>query len=79
MPSDRIEKALVEFRLPTEPSGDVSAEHLMEVLTRDKKKRHGTVRFALPARLGEMARGEGGEWTVAAPERAVRAILERIG
>ncbi|UCF40017.1 MAG: 3-dehydroquinate synthase [Gemmatimonadota bacterium] len=77
--ASQVRKAVEAFDLPTAAPGRVDRERLLGAMRRDKKARDGTVRFALPARLGEMARGEGGEWTVAAPERAVRAILERIG
>jgi 3-dehydroquinate synthetase len=42
----------------------------------DKKNRAQTIRFALPSAVGAM--GAKGEWTVAAPERAIRKALASI-
>ena len=73
-----VVSAVEAFRLPTTVPGDVDRERMMEAMRQDKKVRGGTVRFALPSRLGEMARGEAGEWTIEASEQAVSAIFDRI-
>ena len=53
-------------------------DRMLEVMRQDKKNRDGTVRFALPSRMGEMARGPGGEWSVSAPEDAVSDVLREL-
>ncbi len=73
-----VRSAVEAFGLPTTAPDDVDRERMMESMRQDKKVRDGTVRFALPNQLGEMARGGAGEWTIEAPERALSAILDRI-
>jgi 3-dehydroquinate synthetase len=51
---------------------------MLDVMRQDKKNREGTVRFALPSRMGEMARGPAGEWTVSAPENVVSDVLREL-
>ena len=48
-----------------------------EFLTRDKKNRGSAIRFALPAEVGVMARGE--NWTVEPPLSLVTECLEGLG
>jgi 3-dehydroquinate synthase len=76
--ASQVRGALETFGLPTTAPANVDQERMLEAMRQDKKARGGTVRFALPTRLGEMARGEAGGWTIEAPERAVSAILDRI-
>ncbi len=76
--AEAVRSAVEAFRLPTSAPDDVDRDRMIETMRQDKKVRGGTVRFALPRRLGEMARGEAGEWTIEAPERAVSAIFDRI-
>lgn len=77
--ASQVRSGVETFGLPTSTPAGVDHARMLETMRRDKKARAGTVRFALPRRLGDMARGEAGEWTIAAPERAVSAILDRIG
>jgi len=77
--AEEVRRALEAFELPLAPASDPDPEAMLEVMRRDKKNRGGTVRFALPKRPGEMARGPSGEWTVGAPEDAVREILQLQG
>lgn len=77
--ASQIRAAVEAFGLPSTAPAKVDREHMLQAMGRDKKARDGTVRFALPSRIGEMARGEADGWTIAAPERAVSAILDRIG
>jgi 3-dehydroquinate synthase len=74
--ADQVRRGLEAFELPLAPGSEPDPDGLLEVMRRDKKNRSGTVRFALPQRLGEMARGPAGEWTVSASEDAVREILQ---
>ncbi len=75
----RLRAALEACRLPTAPTADADPRLMLRVLQQDKKTREGTVRFALPRRIGEVARGPAGEWTVAASEHAVAEMLRGIG
>jgi 3-dehydroquinate synthase len=71
--------ALKSYGLPLSPPGNPDLERMLEVMRQDKKNREGTVRFALPSRMGEMARGPAGEWTVSAPEEVVSDVLRELG
>ncbi len=75
----RVRQVLEDFRLPVDITLDATADQLLEVMAHDKKARDGTVRFALPRRPGEMARGDAREWTVAAPPATIREILGLFG
>ncbi len=70
--------ALESYGLPLSPPVDPDLERMLDVMRQDKKNREGTVRFALPSRMGEMARGPGGEWTVSAPENVVSDVLREL-
>jgi 3-dehydroquinate synthase len=73
--ADAVRDALEALRLPTELPGGAAPDQVLEILRRDKKVRAGTVRFALPRRLGEMARADDGSWTIAVPEADVLDTL----
>ena len=70
--------ALESYGLPLSPPADPDLERMLETMRQDKKNRDGTVRFALPSRMGEMARGPAGEWTVSAPEEVVSDVLREL-
>lgn len=74
-----VADALERFALPTSAPAAVDPERALEAMGHDKKKRRGTVRFALPARLGEMAGSPAEGWTVAIPEEAVRHAIAGLG
>jgi len=48
---------------------------IMDAMTMDKKARRGEVRMALPARIGKMARGKDGAFTISPPPKALRQAL----
>jgi 3-dehydroquinate synthase len=50
----KIEQALSELGLPTEIPDSVDRTELLEAMEVDKKKADGTIRFALPIRIGYM-------------------------
>jgi 3-dehydroquinate synthase len=77
--ASRIQVALEAFRLPLEPPGEVDGERLLKVMRSDKKVRDGTVRFALPLRLGAMPSPATGHGTIAVPEEELRPLLDLIG
>lgn len=69
-----VREALEAYGFPLDlPDGPAS--RLLEVMQADKKVRDGTVRFALPTRVGEMARADDGSWTVpVAPDDILDAL-----
>ncbi|MBV6521354.1 MAG: 3-dehydroquinate synthase [Gemmatimonadaceae bacterium] len=73
-----LRRALEGAGLPATAPTCLDEHRLIDAMHADKKARGGTVRFALPERLGTAARVEG-KWSVAispmALRRAVRAVL----
>ena len=59
-----VRAALERFDLPCRVPDELAADDLLEAMLGDKKVRERAVRFALPARLGEMSRCADGSWTV---------------
>ncbi len=66
--AERIERLLRLLGLPVRPAGRIDAARLLAAAGSDKKARQGTVRYAVPSRIGAMARS-GGAYTlpIAAP------------
>jgi 3-dehydroquinate synthase len=73
-----IAEALEAFDLPVRPNTVAPVSELLDIMATDKKSRAETVRFALPERIGTMARGEGGEWTIAVPRDAIERVMEEL-
>lgn len=72
----RIEALLRRLGLPTAPPARLDRRRLLDAMRRDKKRRGGTVRCALPSRLGRMPAG--GDPTVAVdPARDLLPFLLR--
>jgi 3-dehydroquinate synthase len=71
----RILEGVRAAQLPTERPADVERGRLIEATHADKKSRRGQTEYALPARVGEMATGDGG-WTIRVPDEMVLEILE---
>jgi len=59
-----VRRALEAFDLPVTIPDDLVIDDLIETMRGDKKSREGTVRFALPSRIGAMHRRADGAWTV---------------
>lgn len=74
----KLEEALSAMRLPTELSTSAEPATLLKAMAQDKKNRQGSVRFALPERLGRMARDSGGDWTCSASESVVIGVLSHV-
>jgi 3-dehydroquinate synthase len=70
----RIRQLLERYGLRLELPDGATTDGLLAIMQLDKKARDGAVRFALPRAIGSM-HAEAGSWTVAAPERAVREVL----
>lgn len=73
---EALRETLEAYRLPREFPPTAARGEMLQVMRQDKKKREATVRFALLKTIGEMHREPGGEWTVAAPEPAIRDLIE---
>ena len=61
--------------LPTMLPAGVAAADVLRAGTSDKKARAGQTRYALISRIGEVARGEAGEWTWQLPAELIRQAL----
>lgn len=66
--------ALEAFRLPDDAS-DYAADALLEAMQTDKKRRHGTVRFALLETIGTIARSDTENWTFETSESDIVQAL----
>jgi len=74
VPAQLVE-ACERLMLPLEPPTTASPDALLDAMMVDKKNRSGSVRFALPRRLGEMARHPDGEWTFAADRSVIDSTI----
>lgn len=75
---EAIAQAVEAFQLPLEPPAAIDAERALEAMRQDKKIRRGTVRFALPKRLGEMAGDDARGWTIEVPDDEILALLQQF-
>ena len=69
-----IKGALAAAGLPVDMPAGMDADRILEVMRADKKARAGSVRYALPRAIGEMAGADSG-WTVSVAESIVREVL----
>jgi 3-dehydroquinate synthase len=74
--ADRVRALIERYGLPLERPENAAVDDLIAAMQLDKKARAATVRFALPRAIGVMHGSEQHGWTVAAPERLVREVLE---
>lgn len=65
--ADRVRDVLKALGLPTQVHPGIQVSRALEAMLLDKKNREHEVRLALPAKLGEMHRGDG-HWTVPVTE-----------
>jgi 3-dehydroquinate synthase len=72
--ADEIRNALAAAGLPVKLPEGISADRILEVMKADKKARAGSVRYALPRAIGEMAGRESG-WSVSVDDAIVREVL----
>jgi 3-dehydroquinate synthase len=73
--SARIERLLARLQLPSS-TNLVHSGSLSDALRMDKKARRGRPRYALPARIGELARPSAESWTFELPDSIVQRVLE---
>ena len=72
----RIGAILTRLGLPVRLAPSLPPDTIVPAMASDKKNRAQMIRFALPSTVGAMAAS--GEWTVAAPEVAIRKALASI-
>ena len=70
----RVEEALGIAGLPTRVPPECSPARLMDAMRSDKKGREGKIRFALPTRIGEMAK-DGSDWSVPVADELIMEVL----
>jgi 3-dehydroquinate synthase len=70
----QIREALAAAGLPVTVPEGIDADRILEVMRADKKVRAGSVRYALPRAIGEMA-GSSSGWTVPVDDAIVREVL----
>ena len=71
----RLETLLRALGLPTAPPRRFAPAAILEVARRDKKARGGRIAYALPKRLGRMAR-VAGEYGISIDDDLVRRVLQ---
>ncbi len=69
-------RALEAFALPTAVPEELRGADLVEAMQGDKKVRREAVRFALPARVGEVRQRADGAWTVEVGAEKILQALE---
>ena len=69
----RIEHLLRRLGLPVRPPSRIGAARLLTAARSDKKTRQGRLRYAVPVRIGAMARG-GGAYTLPVSEALIRRV-----
>jgi 3-dehydroquinate synthase len=69
-----IKGALAAAGLPVDMPEGMDVDRILEVMRADKKARAGSVQYALPRAIGDMAGAESG-WTVSVDESIVREVL----
>jgi 3-dehydroquinate synthase len=72
----RVVELLEQYELPATVPETLACDDLLEAMRADKKVRAGTLRFALPAAIGEMAHGADGAWTVEVEPTLIRRALD---
>ena len=72
--ASRINEALSAADLPTTLPPECEPQRMVDAMRSDKKAREGTIRFALPRRVGEMAK-EGSDWSVSVTDELIREVL----
>lgn len=70
-----IEKALGLAGLPTRLPPECSPQRMLDAMRSDKKGREGKIRFALPSRIGQMAR-DGSDWSVPVADELIMEVLK---
>jgi 3-dehydroquinate synthase len=72
--ASRIKEALEIAALPTDVPAACSARSILDAMKSDKKGREGKIRFALPKRIGEMAK-DGSDWSIPVADELILEVL----
>jgi 3-dehydroquinate synthase len=72
--ADRITALLERLGLPTCIPAGIEPDRILDAARADKKSRRGALRYALPERIGRMAR-RGGRYAIPLPDSLVLSIL----
>ena len=73
--SERVRAAVQRSGLPAARPHDQSPTDILSATRTDKKSRRGSVEYALPSRIGEMAAGDRG-WSIAVSDEVVLEVLQ---
>lgn len=73
--AERVRSAVRSAGLGDARPSTMSAAAILDATRSDKKARHGSVEYALPTRIGEMA-GEAAGWSIPVADADVLAVLE---
>ena len=69
-----MEQVTLPTRLPT----NLDHKRVLALMQSDKKRRSGSLEFALPKRIGAMT-GESAGWAIPIPNYAVLDVLSTLG
>lgn len=69
-----VTEALTKAGLPRLIPNGLDADHLMDLMLRDKKNRAGKIEFALPVEIGKMFEADG-KWSVPLDAALIREVL----
>jgi 3-dehydroquinate synthase len=75
----RLEQVLERLGLPVRIPGSVPAREILARTARDKKVRRARTRYSLIAEIGQSARSEQGDWSIAVDADAVLPVLAEAG
>jgi len=69
-----IVEVLTSAGLPSRVPPECAPQQLLDAMRSDKKGREGKIRFALPTKIGEMAK-DGDDWSVAVSDQLIMEVL----
>lgn len=72
-----VERVVTRAGLPARLPAGVAPDRVLALMSADKKRRLGSLEYALPLRLGTMAGSDSG-WAVPIPDAEVRRVLESL-
>jgi 3-dehydroquinate synthase len=77
--SERLKEVFERVALPSSPPPGMNPEEMLNAMRSDKKGRAGSIEYAIPLRIGQMA-GEDSAWGTPLDDTLVRnVLLEAVG